>query len=109
MLDDWVMPVLYTLTKVPEELELHETPMYQSYGIDYVSGDAWGEVDACLTALALKAAEQGHKLKFVLTTGRFSTTHSEHKFCSSLSSFAEVGTLTVAHSLPTYSYAKGPF
>ena len=101
--------MLYTITTVPEELTLHETPMWQSYGIDYVSGDAWGEMDDCLTALAMRAAGQGHKLTFVLTTARFSVTHSEHKFWSRLSSFAEVGTLTVRRGPPTYNYAKGPF
>lgn len=110
ILDDWIMPVLSTITKVPEELALHETPMCQSYGIDYVFGDAWGEVlDTCLTSLAVKAVEQGHELKFVLTTAMFSTAHSEHKFRSRLSSFAEIGILTVLRSPPTYSYAKGPF
>ena len=103
------MPVLYTIAKVPEELTLHEIPMYQSYGIDYVGSDAWEELDVCLTALAMKAAEQGHGLELVLTTAIFSTAHSEHKLRSRLSSFAEVGTLTVPRSPPTYSYARGPF
>jgi len=109
ILDDWIMPMLYTITKAPEELTLHETPMAQSYGIDYVCGDAWGEVDACLTALAMKAVGQGHELKFSLTTAVFSAAHSEHKFRSRLSSFADIGTLTVSRSPPTYSYARGPF
>jgi hypothetical protein len=109
ILDDWIVPTLYTITKVPEELTLHETPMYPSYGIEYVSGDPWGEMDACLTALAVKAMEQGHKLKFILTMGLFSTLHSEHKFPSRLSSFTEKGTLAVSHGQSTYSYAKGPF
>lgn len=103
------MPMLYTITRVPEELTLHETPMWQSYGIDYVSGDAWEEMDACLTALAMRAAEQGRRLTFVLTTARFSVTHSEHKFWSRLSSFAKVGTLKVSRRPPNYNYAKGPF
>lgn len=101
--------MLSTVTKVPEELTLHETPMCQSYGIDYVCGDAWGEVDACLTTLAMRAVEQGHGLKFILTTAIFSTAHPEHKFLSRLPSFVELGTLTVSRSPPTYSYAKGPF
>lgn len=103
------MPMLYTITKVPEELTLHETPMSPSYGIDYVCGDAWEEVDTCLAALAMKAMEQGHKLKFVLTTARFSTARPEQNIRSRLSSFAKIGTLTVSHSPPTYSYAKGHF
>lgn len=101
--------MLRTIVKVPEEFSLHEAPMYQCYGIDYVLGDAWGQVDECLTALATKAVEQGHELKLVLTTAIFSTGHSEDKCRSRLPSFAEIGTLTVLRSLPTYSYAKGPF
>ena len=101
--------MLYTITKVPEELTLHETPMNPSYGIEHVPGDAWGEVDAHLTALAMKAMEQGHGLELILTTAMFSTPHPEQKFSSRLSSFAEKGTLTVSRSSPAYSYAKGPF
>ncbi|KAF9653753.1 hypothetical protein BDM02DRAFT_3257798 [Thelephora ganbajun] len=109
ILDDWIMPMLHTITKVPEELTLHEAPMFQSYGIEFVRGDVWGEIDACLTALAIKAVEQGQELKFVLTTGLFSTSQCEPSLRSRLSSFAEKGTFTVSRSPPTYSYAKGPF
>lgn len=101
--------MLYTIAKVPEELTLHETPMYQSYGIEYVYGDVWEEMDACLTALATKAAEQGHKLRLSFTTGLFSTPHSEDKFRSRLVSFVENGTFSVLHSPAAYSHAKGPF
>lgn len=101
--------MLYTITKVPEELTLHETPMNPTYGIEYVCGDAWEEVDACLTTLATTAMEQGHELKLILTTALFSTPHSELKFPSKLSSFIKKGALTVSRSSPTYSYAKGPF
>jgi hypothetical protein len=104
--------MLHTITKVPEELTLHEAPMFQSYGIEYVSG-AWEEVDACLDALATKAIGQGHELKFVLTTGVFGSAGFEFKFRSRLPLFTEKGTLTFLTNPPTphpnYSYARGPF
>ena len=104
--------MLRTITKVPEELTLHEAPMFQSYGIEYVS-EAWGEVDACLDALATKAMGQGHELKFVLTTGVFSSARFESKLRSRLSSFTEKGALTILNNPPTphpnHSYARGPF
>ena len=102
--------MLHTITKVPEELALHETPMSQSYGIEYVCNDAWEEVDDYLTALATRALEQDYELKVVVTMGLFSTAHSEPKLQSRLSSFAEKGVLTVSHSRsPSYSYGKAPF
>ena len=109
MLDDWIMPMLHTITRVPEELTLHEVPMSQSYGIEFLRGNAWREVDACLETLAIKAMEQGHGLKFVLTTGVFGAAWSELEFMSRLPSFTKKGTYAVLRSPPTYSYAKGPF
>ena len=108
-MDDWIMPMLYTITKAPEELTLHEAPVFQSYGIEFLHGDAWREVDACLGALAIKAVEQGHGLKFVLTTGVFGAARSGPEFLSRLPSFTGKGTIAVLHSPPTYSYARGPF
>jgi len=101
--------MLHTITKVPEVLTLHEAPVFQSYGIEFLHNDAWDEVDACLEALAIKAVEQGHELKFVLTTGVFGTAQCERKFRPRLLSFAEKGTFVVLRSPPTYSYARGPF
>lgn len=101
--------MLYTITTVPEEITLHETPMYQCHGIEYLSTDGWREMDAHLTELAMKAAEQGRRLKFILTTSMFSAAHSEHKLRSRLPSFVEKGTLTILRSHPTYNYARGPF
>lgn len=111
MLDDWIMPILHTINKAPEELTLHEAPMFQSYGIDFLRGEAWGEVDACLETLATKAVEQGHQLKFVLTTGVFGAGRGGPEFLSRLPSFAKKGTYAVFHSppSPTYSYVRGPF
>jgi hypothetical protein len=101
--------MLHTITKVPEELTLHEAPMFQSYGIEYVGGDAWEEIDACLTALAIKAAEQGRELKFVLTTGAFGSTQYRSQFRSKLLSFTEQGSFTILPSSLIFSYARGPF
>ena len=101
--------MLCTITTIPEEITLHETPMYQCYGIEYLPTDGWGEMDARLTELAMKAVEQGRRLKFVLTTSMFSAAHSEHKLRSRLPSFVEKGTLILSRSHPTYNYAKGPF
>lgn len=101
--------MLNTITRAPEEFTLHETRMYQSYGVDYVRGDAWQEVDACLTTLAMKAVEQGHELRVAITTRLFTNAHSEQKLQSRLSLFAEIGTLAISRTPPTFSHAKGPF
>lgn len=103
------MPMLHTITKAPEELTLHEAPMFQSYGIEFLRGDAWKEVDTCLEALAIKAEEQGHELNFVLTTGVFGAAQCGLEFLSRLPSFTGKGNSSVFHSPPTYSYARGPF
>ena len=108
-MDDWILPILHTITKAPEELTLHEAPMFQSYGVEFLRNDAWGEVDACLEALTAQAVEQGHKLKFVLTTGAFGAAGSEIEFLSRLPLLTGKGTFAVFHSPPTYSYARGPF
>lgn len=109
MLDDWITPILHTISKAPEELTLHEAPMFQSYGIDFSRGDTWGEVDACLETLATKAVEQGHQLQFVLTTGVFGAGRGGLEFRSRLPSFTKRGTYAVFRSPPTYSHARGPF
>jgi len=101
--------MLHTITDAPEELIIHEAAMFQSYGIGFLRGDAWGEVDACLEALAVRAVEQGYELKFVLTTGVFGAARSGIEFMSRLPSFTEKGTFAVFRSPPTYSYARGPF
>ena len=103
------MPTLHTLAKVPEELTLHEAPMFPSEGIEYVSGDTWGEIDTCLGALAVKAAEQGHGLEFVLTMGAFGGAQREPMFRSKLPMFTQQGTLTVLPGRLTYSHSRGPF
>lgn len=101
--------MLRTITKVPEELTLHEGPIFQSYGIEFLCGDVWKEIDACLAALAIKAVEQGHILRLVLTTGVFGAPRSGFEFLSRIPSFTGEGTSAVFHSPPTYSYARGPF
>lgn len=108
-MDDWILQILHTIAKAPKELTLHEAPMFDSYGIEFLRNDVWGEIDICLEALAIKAAEQGHELKFVLTTGMFSTGVREPQFRSRLSSFIEKGTFTIPRIPPTYSYTMGPF
>jgi len=108
-LDDWILPMLHTITSTPEELTLHEAPMFRSNGIEYASGDAWEEMNACLGTLAIKAVERGHKLKLILTMGVFGGLQSEHKLRSKLSSFIERGTFTVLPSSLTYSWARAPF
>ena len=101
--------MLHTITKVPEEFTLHEAPVFQSYGVEFLRSYAWGEIDACLEALATKAIEQGHELKLVVTTGVFGAAWSELDLLPRLPSFIGKGTFAVFHSPPTYSYARGPF
>lgn len=101
--------MLHTITKVPEELTLHEEPMSQCYGIEYLDGDAWEEMGDCLRALAIRAVKRGHKLELVLTTGMFGSPKCEPDLRSKLSSFTEQGTIKFLHGPATYSYAKAPF
>ena len=101
--------MLHTIIKVPEEFTLHEAPMFQSYGIEFVGGDAWEEVDNRLSALAIRATDRGHKMELVLTTGVFGSPQCEPNLRSKLSSFAEQGTVTFLHGPLTYNYARGPF
>ena len=108
-LDDWILPMLHTITNTPEELTLHEAPMLQSHGIEYADGGGWKEIDVCLGTLAIKAAERGHKLKLVLTTGALARPQSEAKLRSKLSSSTELGNFTVLSSRLTYSHTRGPF
>ena len=108
-LDDWILPMLHTIVNVPEELTIHEARMRHSHGIGLASDGGWEEVDACLGALAIRAAERGHKLKLSLTMGVFRSPRSRPKFRSKLASFTKRGTFTVLPSSLTYSSARGPF
>jgi len=105
-LDDWILPILHTIVNVPEELTIHEARMRNCYGIG-LSG--WEEVETCLEALAIKAAERGHRLRLVLTMGVFRSPRSEPKFPLKLNSFTERGTFTVLPSSLTHSSARAPF
>lgn len=108
-LDDWIMPMLRTITNAPEELTLHEAPMSPSYGIEQAGVHQWEEMDACLGELATKAAKQGHRLKFILTTGMFGSSACEPRYRSKLSSFTERGTFTVLPTPIGCSHSRGPF
>jgi len=108
-LDDWILPILRTITNTPEEFTLHEAPMFQSHGIEYARDDEWEGIDACLGALAIKVVERGHILKMFLTMGAFSSPHSSLKLRSKLPSFTEHGTFTVLPSSVTDSRSRGPF
>ena len=102
------MPILHTITKIPEELTLHEASIFQPYGGESLRDDAWRGLDVCLEALAIKAMEQDHELKFVLTMGMFSA-RSGSEFWPRLPSFIKKGTFVALHTQPTYSHTRGPF